>query len=123
MKKMKFLYICRIEDEQEIPLTYVNNINQAREYIYRYYLVKHLEHFKAWCECHDRPDKTWEDYIFYAHNVIEIHTNPDNLQIIPTWFNQEDIAAVLRVNTLNYPVGASYETPEEIQFFENLQKN
>lgn len=122
-KKMKFLYIFKKDKQKEIPLTYVKDVKQAKEYLYKYYLNLHLDHFNLWCDCHNRPNKSWEDYCYYAHEVLEIHTNPDDIQIVPIWFTQDDIASILRSILGNNPIGATYETIEEKMFFQELKNN
>lgn len=122
-KKMKFLYIYKLDRQKEIPLTYVKDIKQAKEFVYKYYLMSNIEHFNAWCNCHQRPNKNWQDFCYYAQNVIEIQTNPDNIQIVPIWFTQDDVASILRSILGNSPIGTTYETSEEIAFFEGLNKS
>ena len=121
-KKLKFIYIFKCDEKNETPLTYVKNLKQAKEYLYLYYLEEHRAHFNAWCECHNRPNKTWEDYCLYAQDVLEIYKNPDNIKLVPIWFTEDDIASLLRSITGNTPVGASYETEEERAFFNSLKE-
>ena len=120
-KRMKFLYIYRIDQQKEIPLTYVKNIKQAKEFIYAYYFMSHVEHFNAWCECHQRPNKNLQDFCYYAQTVIGIQNNPDNIQIVPVWFNQDDFVVILRAILGNSPIGTTYETEEELAFFKGLK--
>ena len=111
---------------QNTPLTYVATEEEAYDYCRKYFFLKHYDHFKLWCNCHNQSILSEDAWNEYVDNIIESYEGeePDEpLCIFPMEFTPEELAKVLRFASFSLPVGGDWETDRELPYIQNFLKD
>lgn len=117
-----YLVFCKEEDgsyNPDIPLTVVNTKKQAFEFSVRHICLKYREHFISWANLKNVNVNDFKIQLEYADKVRkELNNYFRQLYIL----KPNDMAAILRVTQGCIPIGCSYESQEERNFYENIKE-
>ena len=95
---------------------------QAKEYIERRLYYTYLSKFKAYCALHHIKDTSFVSWIENANRIFpELQAErATKFTILPVDYTQCQLATVLRTTVGIPPIGASYETGPEIDYFNSF---
>ncbi len=121
MKKVKLYFITPYtEDRNESlkqPYTVVSDMRQARTYINMRVFLENQEHFKMWCDLHN---KNFNDLNTF-YNYIDIRYGDDSpynkYDVIPVVYKVNDLCGMLRTIAGVEPLGLYYESDIEKEYF------
>lgn len=109
-KKLFKVYVIYKDNSQEKVLCVCTKKREVTEFIRRYYLVTHFEHFKSWCELHNYDVKSQEA----ANAYIDISASDSFMfPVIAYWYDVNSLAGLLRMINNYTPVGCSFETEND----------
>ena len=111
-KKLFKVYVIYKDDSQQRILCVCTKKREITEFIRKYYLISHFEHFKSWCELHNYDVKSLE-----AENAyINISVNDSfKFPVVTYLYDVNSLAGLLRMINNYTPVGCSFETDADWQ--------
>lgn len=111
-RKLFKVYVIYKDNSQEKVLCVCTKKREVTEFIRKYYLVTHFEHFKSWCELHNYNVKSQEATNAY----IDISASDSfTFPVIAYWYDVNSLAGLLRMINNYVPVGCSFETENDWQ--------
>lgn len=128
-KGVDFNSIENLKFADSAPLAYVTSEEEAYEYCRKYFFLKHYDHFKLWCRCHNKDILSGDDWEEYVTTILENYDDgnldgPDEpLAVYKLDFTAEEFAAVLRLASYSLPVGGSWESPTELPYIQEAIQN
>ena len=105
-------------------LTFVSKKQDLEEYVRRFILLEHFEHYRAWCNLKNYDLESPEIEKLYFKTCIE-SSELNNYIVKKLKYRLKDITGILRMFGNCLPLGCSFELPyEDIYFkskFESLE--
>lgn len=93
--------------------TIVSNKKHIQEYIINKSIIENWQHYVSWLELHDKSDN-WESKCDYMTICLGWEETFSKYSVKKQVYNQDGIAAMLRVLYRCLPTGSSYETETEL---------
>lgn len=109
------MYVIHQTDDFTRMYTLVARKSDALEYVRKYFIAKHIQHFKSWCQIHNKKINDSSVEFEYVNLLDEDELN--SISISKAYYRKDDIASICRVALDAVPVGASYETEAEWEDF------
>ena len=112
--KLKYFFISD-KDSDGKPLCIVETKEQAKEFVSNRLYIKHLDDYKSWCYFNQRAldNSSWQEFLQNKIDKEELNS----FLIGSKCFNKSEIAAVLRMFIGCAPIGCSFESQQEYQYF------
>lgn len=114
MKKIKLYFVTPYTGDTTNALnhiyTVVSDMRQARTYINKRVFLEHENHFRVWCDLHNRNPEdlnTFYDYIDIRYGNDSPYNDYD---IIPVTYKVDDLCSVFRKLSSIKPLGLYYES-------------
>lgn len=101
----------------------VKNVKQANDYILNLLHMEHINHFEQWCELHDRDSNIKDTFYDYLDIMYPDYNPFSEYVIIPLYYTKDNLCILIRSLMGYIPVGANYETQEEVEIFLDRQKS
>ncbi len=122
MKKVKLFFVTKNKPTTDECLdnvyTIVKNKSDAREYINKVIFSEHKNHFNLWCELHNKNCNDLQTFYDYIETRYDYESNPYNdFKVITLKYDIKDLCSILRILSYFKPVGASYETQNEVDAY------
>ena len=98
--------------------TFVSDKKHIQDYIINRSIIKNWSHYNAWLKCHDKQDdkKSRYEYIIMCLGWEETF---NKFCVKKQVYNSDGIATILRIMNRCLPVGAEYESEDEINILTN----
>lgn len=120
MKKLAFYIVSQAIKDKDILCSIVCSKDEAREYILNKTILANFEHYSRWCELKELNPKSFETKAKY---IQVVQPESETYKVKKILFTQSGLASILRMFNGCIPVGAKYETGEEILYIEEMYKN
>ena len=98
--------------------TFVSDKKHIQDYIVNRSIVKNWNHYVSWLECHDKKDDKQSKYD-YISMCLGWQETFSKFCVKKQVYNSDGIAAILRILNHCLPVGAEYESENEINILTN----
>lgn len=98
--------------------TFVSDKKHIQDYIVNRSIVKNWDHYVSWLECHDKKDDKQSKYD-YISMCLGWQETFSKFCVKKQVYNSDGIAAILRILNHCLPVGAEYESENEINILTN----
>lgn len=93
--------------------TFISNKKHIQDYIVNRSIVKNWDHYVSWLECHDKKDNKQSKYD-YISMCLGWQETFSKFCVKKQVYNSDGIATILRLLNHCLPVGAEYESEDEI---------
>ena len=120
-KKIEFYVAIEKADPTKF-LCITNKKEEAIEYIIQHFKFLKMEHFKMWCNCRNlniNDDAAWFKYF---NDVVTVEEK-NEYQVNKIGYTHSNLSALLRMFSGCVPIGCSFDTPAEYQYFDNKLKS
>ena len=98
--------------------TFISNKKYIQDYIVNRSIVKNWDHYVSWLECHDKKDDKQSKYD-YISMCLGWQETFSKFCVKKQVYNSDGIATILRILNRCLPVGAEYESEDEINILTN----
>lgn len=93
--------------------TFISNKKHIQDYIVNRSIIKNWDHYVSWLDCHDKKDDKQSKYD-YISMCLGWQETFSKFCVKKQVYNSDGIAIILRLLNHCLPVGAEYESEDEI---------
>ena len=111
VKKLKIFGVAK-KDAPENFLTIALKKEECVEYVKKYVLLEHLDHFLSWANLRNLDSHAIETQFAYLTDCIELD-EWDKYIIVPLYYTYDEVVAIIRMFGNCTPLGCSFDKAME----------
>lgn len=115
-KKQIIVYALISKSIENKFLTISENRLDAYEYAMAFMRLQHQNHFDTWCELRQLDKDDINNWLQYYDMCIE-DDEKNNFQVVKVRYNVKDVVTILRMFGNCFPLGCSFDTEIEKEYF------
>lgn len=100
-------------------LTISDNKYDMREYVMALLQIQHQAHFEAWCQLRALDKEDFDNWITYYSSCIP-DEEKSSFQAVKIKYNIRDVTAIMRMFGNCFPIGCSFDTEAEHEYFNSI---
>lgn len=100
-------------------LTISDNKHDMHEYVMALLQIQHQAHFEAWCQLRALDKEDFANWITYYSSCVS-DEEKSSFQAIKIKYRLQDVAAIMRMFGNCFPIGCSFDTEAEYEYFDSI---
>jgi len=100
-------------------LTIAKDKDSVYEYAMMFLKLTYQDHYERWCQIKQLDKDDYETWMMYYNECID-EKEKENLQILKVKYDLDNILAILRMFGKCVPLGCSFETQAERDYFRSI---